>query len=63
MTFDGKAMCSKLFSLVQIFVHPHPIQKIELLTNPIIETYKLSVKSAIGLLSLKPPKNGEKKEI
>lgn len=60
---DGKTMCTKLFSLVQVFIHTNSSQKIQLVTDTIIETYNPTELGSIGMRAIKVPKSGDKEEV
>jgi hypothetical protein len=60
---QDKSMCTKMFSLAQIYVSEHSDQKIQVATDTIIETYNPTSALNIGMKIKKTPKQGAIEEI
>jgi hypothetical protein len=58
-----KSMCTKMFSLAQIYISKHADQKIQVATDTIIETYNPTDAFKIGMTIIKTPKQGSNEEV
>jgi outer membrane protein assembly factor BamE (lipoprotein component of BamABCDE complex) len=58
-----KSICTKMFSLAQIYVSSRSDQKIQVATDTIIETYNPTTLHNIGMKIVKTPKQGSAEEV
>jgi len=59
----GDVQCKKLFQLTQIFIIEHSTQKIQLVTDTVIETHNPSDYDDIGFRAIKMPLDGTKSRV